>query len=428
MRSARPGAAAPRPGYCACSLALIAAAVGMAPPAPPMRLTRKTLPNGVEVIVAPMPGTRLAAVDVWLLAGSSHEKPEERGAAHFLEHMLFKGTPSRGRGEVDAAVEKCGGLLNAGTLRDAAHVFTTVDRAYVGQVLEVISDAVQHPALERAEFELERTVILDEFASNRRQAGKALYDAAFALAYAGRPEGLPVLGDPTSIARLSREAVEAFHARRYRPGACAVVVAGAVEETATVDAAERAFGAWPRSAPSAVPAQTAEPGSFGPFAVPGNGAEGPRVVRAWRTPPASFVADALIAEIVATLLDQQATDGAGARGGAEAMPGQAGGLLVVWCDPDDRAARARIEATCARLAAGAPSEAEVEACRRRIRATRMYVTETAQGLAREIGTWAMYGNPALPLEVEERLRSITPAQVHEYAKRWLTQGKPEAGP
>src|SRR5205807_10192581 len=141
----------------------------------------RTLENGLRVIVREQHATGLVAIDLWVKAGSGYETAEESGAAHFLEHAIFKGTDTRARGDIDAAFEDLGATLGAGTTRDGAHFYSTVAKQYVGAALEVRSDAMQHAKLAPEEIERERAVILDEMARGRNDWRKLVTDRLAAL-------------------------------------------------------------------------------------------------------------------------------------------------------------------------------------------------------------------------------------------------------
>src|SRR5205085_4459088 len=109
--------------------------------------------NGLKLIIREQHGAQLVAIDIWVRAGSGREAPGEAGAAHFLEHLLFKGTPTRGRGEIDAAFEDIGSSLNAGTTRDGAHFYATIATPHLARALETLSDAIRNSNLSPAEME-----------------------------------------------------------------------------------------------------------------------------------------------------------------------------------------------------------------------------------------------------------------------------------
>src|SRR5205809_5537736 len=123
------------------AILLLLGTIGFAQPDSPLGgSVYSVLPNGMTLICREQRESPLVAIDLWIRAGSAYERPDEHGAAHFLEHMLFKGTASRGPGEIDAAFEDIGSILNAGTSRESVHLFATVSSSYLNQSLETMAD------------------------------------------------------------------------------------------------------------------------------------------------------------------------------------------------------------------------------------------------------------------------------------------------
>jgi zinc protease len=207
----------------------------------------RTLPNGLRLIVREQHGAPLAAIDVWVRAGSGRERANESGAAHFLEHLLFKGTPTRKPGEIDAAIEGLGASLAAGTTRQGAHFYTTVASQFTTTALDVIADAVQNASLSPGEMERERAVILDEIARAENDRQKRATNALCARLFGGHAYGRPVLGEAASVRQLSRDAVAAFYRRWYVPNNTTVVVVGDITPDAAEAAVKKALGGWQRS-------------------------------------------------------------------------------------------------------------------------------------------------------------------------------------
>src|SRR5579871_6410840 len=125
-----------------------------------------TLPNGLRVVTRERHSTSLVAIDLWVRAGSREEAPNEIGSAHFLEHTLFKGTTTRGPGDVDIAIENLGGTLDAATGPDYAHFYTTIISTHLEEGLSILADVVRNATLPDAEVARERGVILDELAEH----------------------------------------------------------------------------------------------------------------------------------------------------------------------------------------------------------------------------------------------------------------------
>src|SRR5579883_2914984 len=104
-----------------------------------------TLPNGLRIITSPSQMVAICAVDVWVRAGTRRQPIDQQGVAHFLEHLLFKGTPTRpSETEIDGAIEDLGGSLDAATSYDWAHFYTVVPSSGFETALDILSDALQH--------------------------------------------------------------------------------------------------------------------------------------------------------------------------------------------------------------------------------------------------------------------------------------------
>ena len=132
-----------------------------------------TLPNGLTVVVSPRPGVAIVAIDFWVKAGSASELPGEYGAAHYLEHTLFKGTLHKSGQAADYAVELAGGQLNASTGADYAHYYTEVPSEGFDAALNTIAEIIRNPAFPEKEVARERDVILDELSKRGAdQAGR----------------------------------------------------------------------------------------------------------------------------------------------------------------------------------------------------------------------------------------------------------------
>ncbi|TMV76735.1 insulinase family protein, partial [Thioclava sp. BHET1] len=124
------------------------------------RLT--TLPNGLRIVTENMPGLKSASIGIWVTAGGRHERVEQNGIAHFLEHMAFKGTKRRSALQIAEAIEDVGGYINAYTSREMTAYYARVLEEDVPLALDVISDIVLNPVFDGREIEVERGVILQE--------------------------------------------------------------------------------------------------------------------------------------------------------------------------------------------------------------------------------------------------------------------------
>ncbi len=235
--------------------------VGIAAPASGRaapRLVRAVLDNGLTVIVEEHASTDIVALYTWVRVGSKDEDETNNGAAHFLEHMLFKGTSKRIAGEMERAVEGAGGVLNAATSLDWTHYYVIAAGRYFDQMLDVQSDAIMNSTIDAAEFERERRVVTEEI--NRRDNFPATRAAELlrSVAFTTHPYRFSILGPRAGIERMSRETVWNFYRRHYVPANVTVVVVGNVKGDEVVGKARRAYAGFRAAAPPKL-TRSAEP-------------------------------------------------------------------------------------------------------------------------------------------------------------------------
>ncbi len=237
-----PGTAAPAP------------ASGRAAP----RLVRTVLDNGLTVIVEEHAATDIVALQTWVHVGSKDEDEETNGAAHVLEHMLFKGTSNRKPGAMEREVEGAGGVLNAATSLDWTYYYVIAAGRYFDQMLDLQSDAIMNSTIDAAEMERERRVVIEEI--NRRDNFPATRSLELlrTVAFTAHPYRFSILGPRAGIERMSRETVWNFYRRHYVPANVTVVVVGNVRANEVVGKVTRAYAGFCGAAP-AKPARSAEP-------------------------------------------------------------------------------------------------------------------------------------------------------------------------
>jgi predicted Zn-dependent peptidase len=204
-----------------------------------------TLPNGLRIVTEHMPGLKSASLGLWVLAGGRHEREEQNGIAHFLEHMAFKGTRRRSALQIAEAIEDVGGYLNAYTSRELTAYYARVLEADVPLALDVIADIVLNPVFDPAEIEVERGVILQEIGQALDTPDDIIFDWLQEAAYPGQPMGRTILGPAERVAAFSRADLAGFVAEHYSPERMILAAAGAVDHDAIVREAERLFGHLP---------------------------------------------------------------------------------------------------------------------------------------------------------------------------------------
>jgi predicted Zn-dependent peptidase len=205
------------------------------------RLT--TLSNGLRIVTEHMPGLQSASAGIWVMAGGRHERPEQNGIAHFLEHMAFKGTKRRTALQIAEEIEDVGGYINAYTSREMTAYYARVLQADVGLALDVIGDIVLNPAFHAADIETERHVILQEIGQALDTPDDIVFDWLQEVSYPDQPFGRTILGPAERVSAFSAADLRGFVAERYAPGAMILSAAGAVDHDSIVAQARAMFGA-----------------------------------------------------------------------------------------------------------------------------------------------------------------------------------------
>ncbi|WP_212524521.1 pitrilysin family protein [Actibacterium sp. MT2.3-13A] len=216
------------------------------------------LPNGFRIVTENMPGMKSAALGIWVNAGGRHERPEQNGIAHFLEHMAFKGTARRSALQIAEEIEDVGGYINAYTSREMTAYYARVLEADVPLALDVIADIVLNPVFDPSEIEVERGVILQEIGQTLDTPDDIIFDWLQEAAYPGQALGRSILGPAERVRAFSREDLSGFVREHYAPDQLILAAAGAVDHDEIVRLSEELFGQLP-----AAGHETATPARFG---------------------------------------------------------------------------------------------------------------------------------------------------------------------
>ncbi|MCA3448238.1 MAG: insulinase family protein [Rhodobacter sp.] len=207
-----------------------------------MTLRLTTLPNGFRIVTEDMPGLKSASIGVWVTAGGRHERPEQNGIAHFLEHMAFKGTGTRSALQIAEAIEDVGGFINAYTSREMTAYFARVLQDDVSLALEVISDIVLNPVFDSKEIEVERHVILQEIGQALDTPDDVIFDWLQEASYPGQAFGRTILGPSERVSSFGREDLTRFVAQHYGPDQMILSAVGGVDHDRIVAEARAIFG------------------------------------------------------------------------------------------------------------------------------------------------------------------------------------------
>lgn len=189
-----------------------------------------------------MPGLKSASIGIWVNAGGRHERVEQNGIAHFLEHMAFKGTKKRSSVQIAEAIEDVGGYINAYTSREMTAYYCRVLGDDVALALDVVSDIVLNPVFARDEIEVERGVILSEIGQALDTPDDIIFDWLQDVSYPGQPLGRSILGPEERVSNFQREDLSAFVDENYSADQMVLAAAGAVDHDAIVLQCEEIFG------------------------------------------------------------------------------------------------------------------------------------------------------------------------------------------
>jgi len=192
-------------------------------------IRRSILPGGVRVLTEHIPGMRSATIGAWVGVGSRDETPAHGGSTHFLEHLLFKGTPTRSALDIAESFDRVGGEHNAMTGKEYTAYYARVLDVDVTMAIEVTLDMVTSSLLDDDEFELERTVILEELAMNDDDPGDVANERFAEAVYGSHPLGRPIGGTPEIIRAVPRDAVWAHYREHYVPAGLVVAAAGGID-------------------------------------------------------------------------------------------------------------------------------------------------------------------------------------------------------
>lgn len=398
-----------------------------------MNQTRiSTLPNGLRVVTRDMPGLHSAAIGIWVNAGCRDERAEQNGIAHFLEHMAFKGTPTRTPLEIAEAIENVGGYINAYTSRDVTSYYARVLAGDVGMALDVISDIVLNPIFDTREIEVERGVILQEIGQSLDTPDDVIFDWLQEAAYPDQPMGRTILGPAERVSHFSRDDLSGFIGEHYGPERMIVSAAGAVDHDRVLRQVEAIFGHLaPRARTAREPARwqgaetrrvkKLEQAHFA-LAFEGPGYQDPDFYAAqiWTSALGGGMSSRLFQKVREE------------RGLCYSIFAQSGfhddtGMVTVYAGTsgDQVGDLANITIDEIRRSAEDMTEAEIARARAQLKAGLLMGLESPTGQAERMArSLAIWGRVSEPAEVAARIDAVTVEDVRDHAQRLIANARP----
>src|SRR6476620_10442296 len=209
-----------------------------------------TLANGVRVITEPMHHVRSVSVGIWIGSGSRRETPEDNGIAHFIEHMLCKGTATRSAEDIARSVDSLGGNLDAFTAKELVCYNTKVLDQHLSQAFDVLADLVLHPLFREDDIEKEKGVILEEIKMEADSPDYLVHEIFSANFWKEHPLGKPILGTPQSVKRFDQGMIRSYYSAVYSPSNLVVTAAGNLTHEGLVALARQHLEWLPPAAPA----------------------------------------------------------------------------------------------------------------------------------------------------------------------------------
>jgi len=406
-----------------------------------------TLANGLEMVVVPDHRTPVVTHMVWYRVGSADETPGKSGLAHFLEHLMFKGTAKNPEGKFSQIVATLGGQENAFTTLDYTAFFQRIAREHLGEMMTFEADRMTGLVLSDDKVKPELKVVLEEYNMRVGNSPDArLGEQISAALYLNNPYGRPVIGWRGEIEKLTREDALAFYRRFYTPNNAVVVIAGDVTADEVKALAEKTYAKVPRVAETNPRTRPQEPP---PVAVRTVMLADPRVAqpslqRSYLVPSyATSSKDAEALEVLAHILgtgatsrlyralvvDQRLANNAGGfyqgsaldatRFGVYAIPQP--GVPFKTCED-------AIDEVIADLVKNGVSADELERAKTRMIADAVYAQDNQAALARWYGTALTTGSTVEDVKAwPDRIRAVSADAVREAARTWLDRRRSVTG-
>jgi predicted Zn-dependent peptidase len=208
-------------------------------------IVREVLDNGLRLVTETMPHVRSVSIGVWLTRGSRHESDPRAGIAHFVEHMLFKGTHTRSAEDIAQAIDSIGGQLDAFTAKEYASYYIKVLDDHLPLAIELLSDIVLNPAFPPDEIEREKKVILEEFKMVEDTPDDLVHEVFTQHFWEGHPLGRPILGTRESVEALDQEVLRRYFADAYVARNIVVAAAGNIDHGRVRELVASRFKALP---------------------------------------------------------------------------------------------------------------------------------------------------------------------------------------
>ncbi len=245
------------------------------------------LSSGLKVYLKKREDLNSVSVNVWVKAGASYERDENRGVAHFLEHVLFCGSSKYSQGEIDRIVEELGGELNAATSYDYTYYYINLPSTAGLRAVELLSQLVCHPLITDEAVEKEKPIVLEEIARSRDNPQEIFAERFMEELYRDAPYRYPILGFAQTVEKFTAKTLLDFYSSLYTPERMAVVIVGNFNESEALKEVEEHFNLNRKGAPPPAPPVESSLKGGGYFEISHPAVSVPYVSLGWKLPPCS---------------------------------------------------------------------------------------------------------------------------------------------
>jgi zinc protease len=391
------------------------------------------LKNGMNVLLIESKKSPVLSIQMWVRTGSADERKGEEGISHFIEHLVFKGSRSYGVGEIASSVEASGGELNAYTSFDQTVFYVTISKEFESVGLKVISEMMGFPTFDPKEIDNEREVVIEEIKrtndSPHRQASRQL----FSTLYKKHPYGIPVIGYPENIRKVTKKQILDYYHARYNPKNMTLIVAGDLTQKELKPKIQKMFGEFHKQKLRVVKRAQEKPIAKPQFAVSQAPFEETMVHLTWPTPKAAHK-DIAALEVLALILGQ----GDSSRLNENLrirnhLVNYAGSSLFASKDPgffaismslnakDVQKALAEVCVELEKILKEPPTAAELAKAVTNLASEQFYFLETVDGLARKYGNYEdLFRDPHYFEKFMKQVQALKPQDILKVARTYLT--------
>nr|WP_238361123.1 pitrilysin family protein [Iningainema tapete] len=394
------------------------------------------LNNGLTFIHQEIPTTPVVVADIWVRAGANNEPEQWMGMAHFLEHMIFKGTAMLPPGEFDREIENRGGVTNAATSHDYAHYTLTTANIYLCDTLPYLSELLLNAAIPEDEFIRERDVVLEEIRQVHDDPDWIGFQSLISSIYQNHPYGRSVLGTEQVLMQHSPQAMRCFHRTHYQPENMTVVIVGGIAEAQALELVNDTFANFaPRCSDFPKREEVAEPIIAGirrkELCLPR--LEQARLLMAWATPGVEKLRVSYGLDLLSVLLAEGRTSRLvrKLREELQLVQGICSNFslqrdsslftITAWVDVEQiERVEFLIRLLLNDLLEYGISESELARCQRLLSNDYAFSTETPNQIAGLYGYYNTIASAELAVNYPKQIQSFTTQELQELAQEYLS--------